>query len=67
MQITEAELCELGIGLLSSIYILKEQIIRGNSEGSKFDRNLGIKDDSPTSSYSSDQESFSEDQNSESN
>ena len=54
LQITEADLCELGVGLLSSISMLKEQILRGDLE--KEEKTDSIESNS---SYSSDNESFS--------
>ena len=54
LQITEADLCELGVGLLSSISMLKEQILRGDLEKEEKTDSIGS-----NSSYSSDNESFS--------
>jgi len=56
LQITESELCELGVGLLSSISMLKEQILRGDMEKEDKTDSIGT-----NSSYSSDNESFSDD------
>jgi len=49
MQVTEAELCELGVGLLSSIYVLKEQLLRDQKDVS-----LATNDSTATDTYNSD-------------
>ena len=48
-KVTEAELCELGVGLLSSIYVLKEQLLRDQKDVS-----LATNDSTATDTYNSD-------------